>query len=329
MLHLGKWLIDPEQHIEVETVEFLKDLKYLKHVKFASFRGVSRIMELGDEICNLGDNLRVLDLKACPNLEVISKGIGKLKNLTHLDLSECYMLDRIPKEITSLTKLQVLEGFVIGDINRNSSCNFKDLANYLAATLRKLSIRTRKVSFPGDDDLKAFAKFEKLLKLKIVWINVSDSYEDKASLRTQETTLKTKDGLSSRSLVSNLARTFRREVQQANGFGLPEQLCKLEVQAIPQKAVENLLLRNKERLNNLKKLYIIGGELSDLSDDGKIKWEMVKTLRLRYLNKLHMNWRHFKATFPHVTYVDMTQCPHLSFFPCDQNGLWKLAEDDL
>lgn len=319
VLHLGRWSNDREQYFEVENVEFLQGLKYLKQVRFICFKGMSRIMDLGNEICSLGYNLRVLDLKSCPNLEVLPKGIGKLKNLTHLDVSECYLLDRFPLGIISLTKLQVLEGFVIGDVDTTSSCKFKDLANHLGTTLRKLSIRTRKVTFPVEDDLKALAKFVKLLKLKVVWIRVCDSDE-------KEATLKTKDRLHSRALVKNLAMTFRGEHQEEIPRGLPKQLEKLEVQGIPQKAVKNLMLRNNERLESLKKLYIIGGEVFDLTDQGRIEWKVVETMQLKYLTKLHMNWRQFKNSFPNVNYLEMIHCPCLSFFPCDQNGIWRPAE---
>ncbi|CAO2835801.1 unnamed protein product [Amaranthus hypochondriacus] len=298
VIHLGRWSSDPMEHIEIEKEEYLKELKYLKQMRFISFKGISRIIKLCKEICYL-ENLRVLDLQSCPNLEELPKGIGMLKNLTHLDVSECYLLDRIPKGITSLTKLQVLKGFVISDVKSSSSCKFKDLANHLGMTLTKLSIRARTVNFPAEEDeLKAFARFEKLLKLKIVWIKISDQskqVEVKRNITTQ----------------------------------LPKRLQKLEVQAIPQAAVQRLLLDSNDKSKNLKKLYIIGGVINDLTDNGKIKWDTVETLQLKYLSKLHMTWRQFKVSFPNISYLEVFRCPHLSFFPCDHNGIWKPVDDDL
>ncbi|CAO2835804.1 unnamed protein product [Amaranthus hypochondriacus] len=317
VLHLGRWSSDPMEHIEIERVEYLESLKFLKQVRFISFKGISRIMELCTEICNL-TNLRVLDLQACPNLEVLPKRIGMLKNLTHLDVSECYLLDRIPKGITSLTKLQVLEGFVISDVKSSSSCKFKDLANHLGSNLRKLSIRTRKVDFPAnEDDLKAFAKFGKLKKLKIVWIKLSVHSDE---IEETDLTKTSKIEFTSRSLVSKITSQIMRE---ETSIGLPEKLEKLEVHAMPQMAVQSLLFDASVKLKHLKKLYIIGGDIDDLDDDGKIEWKVVETMRLKYLSKLYMNWIKFRASFPNISDLEVTRCPHLSFFPCDYNGIWK------
>ncbi|KAL2898063.1 Disease resistance RPP13-like protein 4 [Bienertia sinuspersici] len=318
VLHLGSWSRD-RKHIEVEKIEILKALKYLKKLTFISLKGISRIMKLGDEICNVGDSLRVLDLQDCPNLEVLPKRIGNLQNLTHLDVSQCYLLDRIPKSITLLTKLQVLEGFVISDVDTNSTCRFKDLANHLGTTLRKLSLRTRKMSFPVEDDMRALGQFEKLVNLKVVWVRISDTEEGKVLAKTEQEEESLK-------LKRSFGRTFRREESNLTA-GLPEQLQKLHVQDIPQAAVNCLMLRDNYRLQKLKKLCIIGGGVSDLTNQGRVKWEKIESLKLKYLTKLHMSWMHWKASFPEVTHLEMVQCPFLTLFPCDHYGIWKPSQD--
>ncbi|KAK7818106.1 hypothetical protein CFP56_041823 [Quercus suber] len=57
-------------------------------------------------------NLRILDLKASHNLEALLDGTVLLKKLSHLDISECYLFC-LPKEIASLSELQVLKELVV------------------------------------------------------------------------------------------------------------------------------------------------------------------------------------------------------------------------
>lgn len=311
VIHLGRWCNDPEVHLEVESIEFLESLKRLKHVRLLSLKGMSRIMQLPGSVCKCSC-LRVLDLRACPNLEVLPKEIGKLQNLTHLDLSECYLLDHIPKEITSLTRLQVLEGFVISDLKSGSFCSFKDLSTHLGKSLKKLSMSTRDMSFPSDEHLEDFADFKELAKLKVVFVRTSSSNIQEPSVKK---TLRR-----SQSVLVRL--TTMREKKEPKPAGLPPKLLKLELQAMPEKVATKLLANRNYGFENLKKLYIIGGSVSDLGR-GKREWTTVETIQLKYLSRLHMDWRQFKRLFPKVTYLEMVQCPNLSFFPCDPNGVWK------
>ncbi|KHN18089.1 hypothetical protein glysoja_020862 [Glycine soja] len=92
----------PEHHIEVESEEFLKELKHQKDLWYLSLHGMSRISELPLSIFEL-ERLEILDLKAYHNL---ANDIASSRKLKHLDLSRCYLLERMPKGIEKLTKLQ-------------------------------------------------------------------------------------------------------------------------------------------------------------------------------------------------------------------------------
>ncbi|KAL7225671.1 hypothetical protein ACSBR1_020932 [Camellia fascicularis] len=93
-------------------------------------------------------NLKILDLKACHHLEVVLDWIGLRRNLTHLDISECYFLDHMPKGLGSLSELQVLKGFIIGDSNDKNSCTTDDLTKL--SKLKKLSLHTNMKEFPAN-----------------------------------------------------------------------------------------------------------------------------------------------------------------------------------
>ena len=68
-------------------------------------------------------NLKILNLKACHNLEALPDGIALLKKLLHLDISEWHLLDGMPKGLASLSELQVHKGFIIGNVESNRDDN--------------------------------------------------------------------------------------------------------------------------------------------------------------------------------------------------------------
>ena len=70
VLHLGRWQISAEYHVEVEKSEFLEELKSMEELRFLSLRGICRINALPSSIDML-HNLIILDLKECHNLEII------------------------------------------------------------------------------------------------------------------------------------------------------------------------------------------------------------------------------------------------------------------
>ncbi|KAK4591980.1 hypothetical protein RGQ29_016450 [Quercus rubra] len=156
------WKVSLENDIEVENIEFLEGLKNMKCLRLLSLQGISRINKLPNSIGKL-INLRILDLKACHNLEALPERIASLKKLSYLDISECYLLDGMPKGIASLTELQVLKGFVVGNLEspqKRDFCTLKDLIKL--KKLRKLSVYTSIKAFPGEDELEALENLEEL-----------------------------------------------------------------------------------------------------------------------------------------------------------------------
>ena len=185
VLYLGRWQSSVQHHneeqssgqhhIEVQSTEFLKGLKSMKCLRLLSLQGISRINKLPDSIRKL-KNLSILDLKACHNLEALPDGIASLKKLLHFNISECYLLDGMPKGLASLSELQVLKGFVIGNLKSRSSCTLEDLIGL--KKLNKLSINTSSRAFPVEKDLYALRKLEALQKLAIAWSDDSTKQEN-------------------------------------------------------------------------------------------------------------------------------------------------------
>lgn len=297
VLHLGSWRANHDDHndpgyIVVEDIEPLE--KALNHlgdegegeVRFLSLQGISGIVELPKAVYKL-ENLVVLDLRACNNLESLPDGIGSLRQLLHLDLSQCYLLEHIPKDIALLSKLRVLKGFIINpdsDPPQVSSCSLANLSQL--KELRKLTIRSRRIDFPRKVDLETLCKMEELITLGIAWVDQSHG-----------------------DLIEEYAGQF------------PVLLEKLELQAVPESVGAPLLELINEQITRLEKLYIRGA-LGNLELHNRI-FIHVKQVRLRYLPQLRMDYNQFMHSFPNCTRLQIFECPNLTSFPCDNNGVWE------
>ncbi|XP_078150534.1 disease resistance RPP13-like protein 4 [Carex rostrata] len=169
-----------KDHIEVDETDFLK--KMGEKVTYLSLQGISRIEELHESIGKL-KNLMILDLKACHNLEKLSQKsrstiIPKLikwalprqrwfKKLMVLDVSECYLLDNMPKWVCDLSNLEVLKGFVVSNVgSKIQSCQLSDLSKL--NKLRKLSIRIAS-DYLLPADFSSLKHLDRLLVLTIIW----------------------------------------------------------------------------------------------------------------------------------------------------------------
>ncbi|PHT37160.1 hypothetical protein CQW23_24860 [Capsicum baccatum] len=309
ILYLGRWESTSQKHIEVEKSKDLEGLANLKYVKFLSLQGISGITGIPEPISKLW-NLSVLDLRACHSLEVIPQGIGSLHNLTHLDLLECYLLSGMPKGLRELTNLVVLKGFEVQDsAEKSHSCTLEDLL--AMKKLGKLSIHTEIEDFPRCSDLDVLAKFKQLRILTIEWGGNLFRDPDKGTVSTR-----------------TMTRTFTRkkvdeDVSPPSGVSL--KLEKLDLKCYPRRSASTWL--KPENLKELNRLYIRGGELRVLGqfefEKVPTPWNNVKTLRLKYLTEMEMDWMEFRELFPEVEYLENVKCPKLTMFPCNAHGVWK------
>ncbi|KAF3451585.1 hypothetical protein FNV43_RR07680 [Rhamnella rubrinervis] len=308
VLQLGRWKSSVKHLIEVKDSEFLKGLKYMKHLRYLSLRGVSRITELPESICKLS-NLRILNLNGCRDLEKLPDGIGLLEKLTHLDMYECYLISHMPKGLALLSELQVLKGFVIGEPNSGSQyCKLGDLTKL--EKLKTLRIHVdKKSTCTAERELSCLGKFKNLRSLSISWSRIYDSSIPQKGLQ--------------RMISKTLARSVKsiRHPRVAPASQSPTvPLEKLNLHYFPHSVMPEWLMPGG--LKDLKKLYIRGGELSNLRLEDRCQWT-VKVLRLKFLSQLKMDWPELRALFPNLVYMEKFNCPQLSFLPCDESGVWK------
>lgn len=280
VMQIGRWHCLERHHIEAENTEFFKGLG--TELKYLSLQGISRITQLPDLIGNL-TNLIILDLRACHNLEELPVKLTLLKKLTHLDVSKCYLLDHMPKGLSSLTNLQVLKGFVIGNMRSKDPCGLGDLSKL--TKLRKLSINIGRESMISEGDFDKLKEFTALRSLTITW-GVHGAELDSVKLQ----------------------------------LSIPKELEKLDIRCFPRAEPPTWL--KPTALGNLKRLYIRGGKLSRLCDDGDKETCEVEVLRLKFLKDLDITWYQLHGIFPGLLRMECWKCPKLTSFVLTKEGIW-------
>ncbi|GMY22503.1 disease resistance RPP13-like protein 4 [Fagus crenata] len=240
----------------------------------------------------------------------------------------------MPKGLASLSELQVLKGFVIGNLESDRDnthlglpqpflgglcfpqnrdlCTLEDLIGL--KKLSKLSINTRSKAFPTEKELKALRKLEALRKLAIAWSVDSKKKENGAAKPTRAPSRLNR-------IITGLNRIITGMRRDTETPELPTKLEKLKLQCFPHTGTPDWLIPRK--LERLKKLYIRGGKLINLgqTQEGNENWK-VEILRLKHLHEFNMDWNKLQRSFPELKLLENVNCPKLTSNQCDQFGVW-------
>ncbi|CAA7033846.1 unnamed protein product [Microthlaspi erraticum] len=304
VLYLGSWQRSVSD-IEMHNRRVMKDLGFLRKLRLLSFQGISTIKSLSRSASKLTE-LIVLDLRGCDYLEKLPDDIHKLKNLVYLDMTGCDALESIPLGLSWLSSLEVLKGFVIRDDEKATTCHLMNLVHL--QRLRKLSIIVDRVEFRLDALFGDIAGFKALEKLKLRWGR--------------------RISLSKKQLEDRKPRSIpdiRRAPEE--GYHLPKQLRKLDLQRFPDSELPGWL--QPQNLKGLEKLHL--RSWTDLKGFGALPKKPtdcgVTVLRLTCLQKLKVDWRELRQLyFPKLNFVEMYECPGVTFCPCDEDGIWRSDE---
>ncbi|XP_078161184.1 disease resistance RPP13-like protein 4 [Carex rostrata] len=181
-----------------------------------------------------------------------------------LDISECYLLDYMPKWVSELSNLEVLKGFVVGSVeNKNESCQLlSDLSKL--SKLCKLSIRIATGNSVLEDS-SGLKPLDNLLVLAIIWGGNKDN---------------------NKKLIDYL----------------PKNLEKLDIRSYLETEATELL--NPAELKKLKRLYIRGGKLTKITNDERWEVEMLHLKFLKNLKTEWGELRSSFKNLKYVEYVE-------------------------
>lgn len=274
--------------MEVEGLEKLNAIGNLKKLRYLGIRGLSKLTELPKNVNKL-QQLEVLDVRGCQNLtRVMSSTVRNLRQLTHLDLTECYMLEHIGSEIISLSELQVFKGFVFGidapgryafQCRDRHACHLQDLK--VMKNLQKLSINVTTDANVDKIDMGQLKHLESLQSLTITWGELP-------SILTSAEREKEKNQL----------------LERWTSLVLPSSLVKLDVRCYPREEIPFEWFEPKGAIKpkKLRKLYVRGGAVKELNLP---KDNQIDTLRLRYLKEFKMKWEEILGMMNNLHYVEV------------------------
>ncbi|KAL5212619.1 hypothetical protein ABZP36_023466 [Zizania latifolia] len=283
VLQLGRWWnSDGDTYMEVAGLETLGTIGNFKNLRYLGIRGLSNLTKLPKEVGHL-QQLVVLDVRGCQNLASVSfsAASSKLRRLTHLDLTECYMLEHIGREmIASLSELKVFKGFVFSTNagRRGKACRLRDLGSKMK-NLQKLSINVTSDANVDDNEMAQLRFLVGLRKLTVTWGELPSIMESKNKTKQREKLLRSWTNLK-----------------------LPPLLEKLDVRCYPEKDLSTLRMFEKGSHDKLTKLYVRGGQLETLHVPTANK---IKILRLRYLKHFKTGWEEIKAMMTNLHHVEV------------------------
>jgi hypothetical protein len=263
-------------------------------------------------------------------------------NLTYLDISECYLLDHMPKWICELSNLEVLKGFIAGsEDNKKQFCRLGDLSEL--RKLRKLSIKIAKHL-----DLQNFSGLKHLhflSVLTVIW-GVNKQSEETDDKKDSSDAMRVINDNSAEVAEQSRENTKDRHLKQRRNNDLvnvrnsggegernndsskvrtisfPKNLEKLDIRCYPEAEAAELL--NPTVLPNLKRLYIRGGNLTKIAKGSG--WKVLEILRLRFLKDFEIDWYDLSDIFSKLEYVEYEQCRSLKRFP-ENRSPWDMKMD--
>lgn len=226
--------------------------------------------------------LKFLSLRGVSRITELPSFIGELINLEILDLKACHNLETLPADVVSLKKLthlDVSECYLLESMPKGLGklTSLQVLKGFIIGSSQETTI--------GIEDLRKLERLSIHIGSESVINNEFEKLKDLRNVRC----LKISWGV------------VREDQFLEESLSFPPKLEKLDLQGIPHDTMPQWL--KPSRLEKLKKLYIMGGNLSSLGQVQTEEHWNVKYLILKYTDKLQIDKQTVRKLFPSIEYA--------------------------
>jgi hypothetical protein len=299
-------------HLKDISSQWLNSIGNSKHLRHLNL-SCTAIERLPENVCTLY-YLQSLLLKECRHLMELPSNISNLVSLQHLDI-EGTNLEEMPPKMWKLTKLRILESYIVG---KDSGSSMKELGK-LSHIRKKLSIRNLRDVANAQDALDANLKGKKKIEeLGLTWDgNTDDTQHEREVLERLEPSENVKQlvitGYGGTTFPGWLGKSSFSKMVKLTLSG-----CKNCIHLPPVGQLPSL---EKLQIKGFDEVVAVGPEFYGSDSSMEKPFKSLKILKFEGMR----NWQEWNTdvagAFPHLAKLLIADCPELtnalpSHLPC-------------